>query len=78
MEYDRGDSFPFDSEPNGIRQNKWNLFSVCVNTKKVFQNHIKSNQNQTVFTIFRLIFNQTDVRLVPNQSKNGKYYLILV
>ena len=31
------------------------------------RNVIKSNRNQIVFTIFRLIWNQTDVRLVPNQ-----------
>ena len=31
------------------------------------KNLIKSNQNQIVFTIFRLIWNQSDVRLVPNQ-----------
>ena len=29
-----------------------------------------------VITIFRLIWNRTDVRLVPNQSENGKYNLI--
>ena len=32
--------------------------------------------NQIVFTTFWLIWNWTDVRLVPNQSKNGKYNLI--
>ena len=31
-----------------------------------------------VFFIFSLIWNQTDVRLVPNQSENGKYNLISV
>ena len=30
------------------------------------------------FSILRLIWNQTDVRLVPNQSENGKYNLISV
>ena len=40
------------------------------------RNLIKSNRNQIVFTICRLIWNQTGVRLVPNQSKNGKYNLI--
>ena len=34
------------------------------------RNLIKSNRNQNAFSIFRLICNQTDVRLVPNQSKN--------
>ena len=32
--------------------------------------------NQIVFTIFRLIRNQTDVRLIPNQTENGRYNLI--
>ena len=32
----------------------------------------KSFRNQIVFTIFQLIWNRTDVRLVPNQSVHGK------
>ena len=32
-------------------------------TEKYFQNLNKTNQNQIVFTIFKLIWNQTDVRL---------------
>ena len=39
---------------------------------------IKSYRNQIVYTIFRLIQNQTDVRLVPNQSVLAKYNLITV
>ena len=35
-------------------------------------------RNQILFTSFRLIFNQTKSSLVPNQSENGKYNLILV
>ena len=35
-------------------------------------------QNQIVFTIFRLISNRTEFRLVPNQSGNGKYNLISI
>ena len=31
-----------------------------------------------LFTIFRLIWNQTDIRLVPKQSENGNYNLISV
>ena len=42
-------------------------------TEKSFRNCIKSNWNQIGFTIIRLIWNQTDVRLVSNQSENGKY-----
>ena len=34
-------------------------------TEKSFRNVIKSNRNQIVFIIFRLIWNQTDVRLFP-------------
>ena len=50
------------------------LFCRCdARTDKSFLNLIKSNQNQIVFTIFPLIGNQTDVRLVPNQSVYGKY-----
>jgi len=43
-----------------------------------FETCIKSNWNQIVFTICRLIWNQTDVRLVSNQSENGKYNPISV
>ena len=46
--------------------------------EKSFPNLIEWNRNQIVFTIFRLTWNQTDVRLVPNQSENGKYNLISV
>ena len=44
------------------------------------RNHFEILFNQTkirfLFTIFWLIWNQTDVRLVPNQPENGKYNLI--
>ena len=49
-----------------------------IHTEKSFRNLIKSNRNQIVFTIFWLIWNQTDVRLVPNQSENDNYNLISV
>ena len=45
-------------------------------TEKSFRNLIKSTRNQIVFTIFRLIWIQTDVRLDPNQSEDGNYNLI--
>ena len=45
-------------------------------TEKSFRNLIKSTWNQIVFTIFPLIWNQMDVRLVSNQSENGKDNLI--
>ena len=51
---------------------------VCINTGKSFPNLIKSNRNQIVFTMHRLIWQQTDVRLVPNLLVNGKYNLISV
>ena len=43
-------------------------------TEKISRNFIKSNWNQIVFTIFRLIWIRTDVRLVPNQSENGNQF----
>ena len=42
------------------------------------RNLLESNWNQIVFPIFRLIWNQTDVRLVQNQSENCKYNPISV
>ena len=49
-----------------------------LHTEKYFRNLIKSTMNQIVFTIFRLIWIQTDVHLDPNQSEYGKYNLNLV
>ena len=46
--------------------------------QKSFPNCIITNRNQIAFTMHRLIWNQMDVRLVPNQSENGKYHLISV
>ena len=45
-------------------------------SEKYFRNLIKSTWNQIVFTIFRLIWSQTDIRLDPNQPENSKYNLI--
>ena len=43
------------------------------------RNLIKSNRNQIVYTIFRLIWNKNQrVRLDSNQSENGKCNLISV
>ena len=53
-------------------------FRSKIHTEKSFRNLINSNWNQTVFTIFRMIQNQTDVRLVPNRSVNGYYNMITV
>ena len=49
-----------------------------IRTVKSFRNLVKSNWSQIVYTIFRLIWTQTDVRLGPNQSESGKYKLISV
>ena len=46
--------------------------------REYFRNLIKSNWYLIVFTIFWLIWNQTDIHLVPNQLENGKYNLISV
>ena len=60
----------------------WNKYPIwptqytVVHTEKSFRNLIKSTWNQIAFTIFRLIWTQTDVRLDPNQSVHGKYNLI--
>ena len=47
-------------------------------TDKSYRSLINSNWNQIIFIIFRLIWKQTDVPLVPKQSDNGKYNLISV
>ena len=52
--------------------------SLRIHIEKTFRNVVISDRNQIVFTIFRLIWNQKDVRLDPNQSENGKYNLISV
>ena len=53
-------------------------FDVFLHTEKYFLNRVKSNQNQIVFTIFPLIWNQTELYLVPNQSENVNYNLIMI
>ena len=43
-------------------------------TQRIFFRYLfKSIRNKIVFTIFRLIWSQTDVRLVPNQSVHGTF-----
>ena len=37
-----------------------------IHTGKYFRNLVKSNRNQIVFTLFRFIWNQTDVCLALN------------
>ena len=62
-----------------------NIFYACENACKICiawlsvaiatRRKIHTNQNQIVFIIFRLIWNQTDFRLIPKQSENSKYNL---
>ena len=75
--------FTFSTFPDGtfpgvfhVRQPFLSNFLPTRYTEIYFRNLIKSTRNQIIFTIFRLIWNQTDVRLDPNQSKDGKYNLI--
>ena len=55
---------------------KYSLEKRTLHARKYFPNLIKSNRNQIVFTIFRMILIETDVRLDPNLSENVKYNLI--
>ena len=62
----------------GLSDGNFSIAEIAagVHTEKYFRNIIKSTRNQIVFTIFRLIWNRTDVHLLPNRSENGKYNLI--
>ena len=51
---------------------------MSIDREKSPRHFIKSKRNQIVFTIFRMIWNQTHIRLVPKQSENGKYNPISV
>ena len=51
---------------------------LCLHADKSFRNLIKSTRNQIVYTIFQLLWNRTDFRLIPNQLENGIYNLISV
>ena len=66
------------------RSRNWDVFfsrgtdgdrvgKTSVHAEKYFPNRFISTPNPILFTIFGLIWIQTDVRLVPNQSENGKY-----
>ena len=61
-------------------RNATNYANRCgdVHTAKPFRSLVKSSRNQILFTIFRLVLNETDICLVPDQSENGKYNLISV
>ena len=58
------------------RSRSYHIINCAIHTETFFRNLIESTRNQIVFTIFWLIWIQADVRLVPNQSENGKYNLI--
>ena len=45
---------------------------------KTCQQFVKPIKIRFLFTILRLIFNQTEFRLLPNQPENGKYNLVSV
>ena len=64
MTFPRGTAFP--------------MHHCAVRTENYFRNLIKYDRKQIVFTIFPLIWHQTDVCLVPNQWENGKFNLISV
>ena len=56
----------------------WSVIGSIVHTEISFRFFFKTNWNQIIYTIFRLIWNQMDVRLGPNQSENGIYNLISI
>ena len=52
------------------------ISSAAIRMEKLHRSGVQLSEGQKIFIIFWLIWNQTDVRLDPNQSKNGKYNLI--
>ena len=67
-----------DEMLNRSKNTKSGFYTATLHAEKSFRNFINSNRNQIVFTMHRLIWNLTEVRLVPNQSRKGKYNLISV
>ena len=63
-------------QPSLVFPTGWHNTFRQQHTEKYFPNLVKSTRNQIVFTMQCLIWIQTDVRLDPNQSENGKYNLI--
>ena len=47
-----------------------------IGTEKSFRNLVDPNRKSDYIYHFRLIWNQTEFCLVPNQSENNKYNLI--
>ena len=60
-----------------IKRNLTAFVILVLHTEKTFRNCIESNRNFIVFTIFRLIWNQTEFSLVPIQSENGNMGLVV-
>ena len=58
------------NSPDEGSHTRRNLFGILFNQTEI--------RLYNVYTSFRLIWNQTDVSLVPNQPENGKYNLISV
>ena len=53
------------------RNGRHSNYEKTLRTEKFFRNLIKSNRNPIVYTLFRLICNQTDVRLVQEFGSEG-------
>ena len=58
---------------NGIQRR----FSVCAHGD-IFWNLIESERDRFVFTIFGLVWNQTNIHLVPDQSRKGECNLVSI
>ena len=74
-------SLPYSRDDRGVSGRPSMARDVSGSThRKIFQNLIlkQTEINQIIFSIFWFIWNQMDVRVVPNQSENGKYNLISV
>ena len=55
----------------------WNE-CLPVHAEKYFPNLIKSNRNLIKFSILRMMWIHTEVRLILNQPENPRYHYILV
>ena len=54
-----------------------NFAEYNVHTETFFLNLVKSNQNCSVITLFQLIWQQMEFRLMPNQLEKFNYILKL-
>ena len=62
-------SYCWQKKQMNIEVHIWRVYSTVprLYTENLFRYLIESNRNHIVFTISRLIWNQTDLRFVPNQ-----------